>query len=328
MTKTCSKCGEVKELDCFYKDKTYTLGVRGKCIECSRLQNNKWKEDNAEHCLEYSRRQSLINKNKPNNLKQIIITKMENLQQPSSLVKSSMDYDLFELAPNKPLNRFHVERLKKEISLNDLGQHYPIQCTLLVNGKLLLTNGQHRRTARMELGLPIYYEISGLSLQEERRAENLTLKWNKSDIVHYFTIQGNDNYKRIKMLEDRTGWKVGTFSNVISFVKNSTVFDNGGLQFSDKDYSDLLRTIELSISIEPMILFVIQRKMLLLAVRHIMANKKIETSKLLLKINKYNELILPKMTVDGYLEAFEKVYNYRSHSEHVSFKRTSKGNHV
>ncbi len=50
MTKMCSKCGGVKEADCFYKDKTKADGLNSYCKECSRSYKQDWyneKKDNT-----------------------------------------------------------------------------------------------------------------------------------------------------------------------------------------------------------------------------------------------------------------------------------------
>lgn len=238
-------------------------------------------------------------------------------------MESSKNYNQFQIAPNKPINRLHVERLKKEIILNDLGVHYPIQCVKDGNN-IIIHNGQHRFTARKELGIAIYYEFSKISLMEERRAEKLTLKWSKSDVVHYFASQGFQSYRYLKDLEDKTGWKIGSYSQGISSLKKTDTFENGQLIFRKEDYEKLLEQIEYAKLVLSYVHFQIQRKIFISVVRHVFLNAKIDTKLLVYKIKKYNELILPKITVDGYLEVLEKVYNYRSKSEYVSFKRDYK----
>jgi hypothetical protein len=238
-------------------------------------------------------------------------------------MESSKNYKQFQIAPNKPINRLHVERLKKEILLNDLGIHYPIQCVKDGNN-IIIHNGQHRFTARKELGIVIYYEFSKISLMEERRAEKLTLKWSKSDVVHYYASQGLESYKYLKDLELKTGWKVGSYSQGISSLKKTDIFENGQLNFTKENYENLLVQIEYAKLVSSYVPFQLQRKIFISVIRHVFLNTKIDTEHLAYKIKKYNELIIPKITVDGYLELLEKVYNYRSKSEYISFKREYK----
>lgn len=53
MTKKCSKCGEIKELKYFWKNKRLKSGFRSSCIKCCKqnYQNNKSKI--LERCKEY-----------------------------------------------------------------------------------------------------------------------------------------------------------------------------------------------------------------------------------------------------------------------------------
>jgi len=47
-TKKCSKCGEVKPLDQFYKRKEGILGVRSDCKKCGALRGKEWQRKNPQ----------------------------------------------------------------------------------------------------------------------------------------------------------------------------------------------------------------------------------------------------------------------------------------
>lgn len=60
--KPCSKCKEIKPLDCFYKDKTKKFGRTAYCISCQIIKynqnketfleaNKKWRQENKEKYL-------------------------------------------------------------------------------------------------------------------------------------------------------------------------------------------------------------------------------------------------------------------------------------
>lgn len=53
--KRCSKCGEWKPYTEFYKNSTYTDGYAGKCKECKKDYQQKWRENNREEHRAYSR---------------------------------------------------------------------------------------------------------------------------------------------------------------------------------------------------------------------------------------------------------------------------------
>lgn len=44
--KKCCKCGEEKELSEFWKSKKGTFGVQSTCIECEKIQKEKWRINN------------------------------------------------------------------------------------------------------------------------------------------------------------------------------------------------------------------------------------------------------------------------------------------
>jgi hypothetical protein len=50
--KTCTKCGEEKELSEFYKDKTKSLGVRPSCKACNKEGEAKYRKENPDKIKE------------------------------------------------------------------------------------------------------------------------------------------------------------------------------------------------------------------------------------------------------------------------------------
>jgi hypothetical protein len=45
--KKCSKCGKIKDVSCFVKNKQCKDGYAGTCKECNNTYNRKWKQKNA-----------------------------------------------------------------------------------------------------------------------------------------------------------------------------------------------------------------------------------------------------------------------------------------
>lgn len=55
LTKICTKCGERKPIDSFYKKEKCRFGVMSSCKVCVYKQVRKWREDNPEKMLEINR---------------------------------------------------------------------------------------------------------------------------------------------------------------------------------------------------------------------------------------------------------------------------------
>ena len=64
MSKTCTKCGVVKPLDDFHRDKTGVGGRRPDCKECAREYSRRYHEETRDKRLEYSRRYHEENRDK------------------------------------------------------------------------------------------------------------------------------------------------------------------------------------------------------------------------------------------------------------------------
>jgi len=54
--KKCSKCGEIKPFEEFYKDKSHKDGYRSICKKCIKENNKKWYEENKEYMKEYNKK--------------------------------------------------------------------------------------------------------------------------------------------------------------------------------------------------------------------------------------------------------------------------------
>lgn len=55
-SKRCSRCGEVKTLDEFSRDRSARDGLQSACKECRRLIVQKWRQENPDKVRAYSRR--------------------------------------------------------------------------------------------------------------------------------------------------------------------------------------------------------------------------------------------------------------------------------
>lgn len=109
-------------------------------------------------------------------------------------IKSTTNYGMFQLMKgNREVDYNHVKRLKRSMERDPhLFSSNPIQ----VNEHMFIIDGQHRRLAAQELGVPVYYTVSeGITL-DDTRVLNITQKrWTLLDFAQSFADSGRDDYR-------------------------------------------------------------------------------------------------------------------------------------
>jgi len=69
MTKICSKCKQLKEINEFYKHKEYLGGYRSQCKDCSRKGNELYRQIHKEEIKKYMKKYQKTNKKQLRNFK-------------------------------------------------------------------------------------------------------------------------------------------------------------------------------------------------------------------------------------------------------------------
>lgn len=110
-------------------------------------------------------------------------------------IQSTTNYGMFQLMKgNRAVDYNHVKRLKRSMEKDPhLFASNPIQ----VNENNYIIDGQHRRQAAQELGVPVYYTVSiGISL-DDTRVLNITQKrWTLLDFAQSFADSGREDYRQ------------------------------------------------------------------------------------------------------------------------------------
>jgi hypothetical protein len=115
-------------------------------------------------------------------------------QQNIPEIKVTSVYSMFQLMTgNRPIDYNHVKRLKRSMQEDPhLFPSNPIQ----VNENGYIIDGQHRRLAAQELGMPIYYIISPGATLDETRVLNVTQRrWTLIDFAESFAASGRADYR-------------------------------------------------------------------------------------------------------------------------------------
>jgi hypothetical protein len=108
-------------------------------------------------------------------------------------IETTKDYAKFQLMKgNRPVDYNHVKRLKRSMETDpQLFPSNPIQ----VNEHYYIIDGQHRRLAAQELGIPVYYIVTPSATLDETRVLNVTQKrWSLIDFAQSYANSGRKDY--------------------------------------------------------------------------------------------------------------------------------------
>lgn len=126
-----------------------------------------------------------------------MITELAELgdEQLNQTVYVTRDYNKFSLKnENRKIKPKKVEQLVNAINQLDLTEDHPI----IVDENFGIEDGQHRFTACMRLGLPIYYKIGGMALGGMAILNQNQDPWTAEDWIRYYAAQGSDSYTRLQ----------------------------------------------------------------------------------------------------------------------------------
>lgn len=103
-------------------------------------------------------------------------------------------YGLFQLmGGNRPIDYNHVKRLKQEMRTNP---HLLATNPISVNENMYIIDGQHRRMAAQELGVPLYYIVTpGITLEDTRSLNTTQKRWTLMDFARSYADSGREDYK-------------------------------------------------------------------------------------------------------------------------------------
>jgi hypothetical protein len=137
-------------------------------------------------------------------------------------IEQTTDYSKFKFYDfNRPINKSLVKRLKS--SINEIGfiKGNPI----LVDKDFAIKDGQHRFTALMELGMPIYYYVvkGGDAHKIVTLLNAEQVRWTIDNYVHAWAEEGLSCYKKLEEFGNK--YNINMSQAVIIFFKGS---DDGG----------------------------------------------------------------------------------------------------
>ena len=145
-------------------------------------------------------------------------------------IYKTKDYSAFIIDPvyNREVDVKHVKKLTTCYkTIGDFGEAYPI----VVDENMRIVDGQHRYTARKELGLPIYY-IQSIELSSDKLGliNDAMKKWSQADYTKL--LDDNPVIKKCKLFAEQFGL---LFDNVLKRGANVSSLKNMIKESSEKN---------------------------------------------------------------------------------------------
>lgn len=128
-------------------------------------------------------------------------------------MQETKEYEKFTfLSANRPVQRNHVNKLKKSLSEYGFLESQPI--TVTEDYKIL--DGQHRFIACKEMGIPIKYVKIDTKKMDNILVDlnNTQKKWNVLDYVTYYAQQGNEHYIRLLQLSEHYNISISSVCSI------------------------------------------------------------------------------------------------------------------
>lgn len=123
---------------------------------------------------------------------------------------------------NRVVDRLHVKALASSIKNRNLLCEQPI----LVNEQYEIIDGQHRLTAAMKLGVPIYYILrNGLTIEDAIALNINTKNWGLADYLQHYATQKVPEYLWFERFIDE--YKLG-YSVSIMLIMSGGIPNAGG----------------------------------------------------------------------------------------------------
>lgn len=136
-------------------------------------------------------------------------------------VHTTKDYEIFQrLKGNREVTNKRVAIIKK--SIEQVGY---ISNPIIVNENKEVIDGQGRLQALIELGMDVEYRvIKGIGINECRAMNLKPTSWTMNDFIESYAEYGNENYVRLKELNDK--YKCGY--SLLYVVATNTIKSGSG----------------------------------------------------------------------------------------------------
>jgi len=139
-------------------------------------------------------------------------------------VEKTIDYEKFKiLKGNRPIDRYHLKKLKESISKNNHLNLHPI----IVNENNEIIDGQHRCEAARQLGVEIFF-IKSDSIKDDHLIDcNVNQKsFEVENYIDYFAIkESKPEYVKLKNMLKSSGLKPKALLTLILGVVSTNILE-------------------------------------------------------------------------------------------------------
>ncbi|MGI4822270.1 MAG: CHC2 zinc finger domain-containing protein [Janthinobacterium lividum] len=237
-------------------------------------------------------------------------------------VYMTTDYEMFQRThKNRVINPGHVAKLVREISRKNMLHIRPIDVT----ADLLIIDGQHRREAARELGVPLYYRISNLTTADIKNLNVANKNWTGLDYLHHYKELGKPDYQALAVFME--SHPILSFSNAVMLLQDTE--ENRAQEFNDGDWT-ASQSLDMAsqtadfikrIGVEVPSFKQSKNSRFISAVLHCMKSLPgFDTERFLRKVLLDPLKLVPCGTRQQYLTLFQHIYNYNmSKDKHLNF---------
>ena len=239
-------------------------------------------------------------------------------------VQETKDYEKFKLLNgNRPIKPAHLRFLKESIS-----KHGDLGSPIIVNNDFEIIDGQHRKLALEELGMPVQYiQKNGFGIKEVHVLNTNRKNWTMIEFMNCYAGVGIKSYIAFKEFYQKFEFAP---SIALAIAINKTIggstsrvgkspesFNRGEFVFKDvlgaEDRAAKLMMVK-------EYYYGYKGKNFVGAMLRLFRFKEYNHSEFLLKVKQRQEmLLLSPNTINAWLRIFEDIYNYRRHGKKVSF---------
>jgi hypothetical protein len=245
--------------------------------------------------------------------------RVERKIEPATAVHSTRNYSQFRFSDaNRPINQRHLERLHDAVETKNLLERYPI----LVTPEFVVIDGQHRLKVAEALRVPIYYIVAdNMAVDDISRINDVTLKWNLRDYLHYWTAKGNEDYKTIAAFAQK--WSDVGLSHIVQYVTPMAgQFGTNGYVYAFRAgkadagrLTQLEKALVAAHDFKPYIKKRWTQASFLSAVAALLATPGYSHATMLRRLEYQSTRLVPCVRVFDYLALFSEIYNYKTHKE-------------